>query len=140
MKIRFEITSVPTKEQARYLVAYFEGVLSIYVDEILFFHQPGIPLIEFAKSVHSWLVDSKTNEQAEFSYESMDFDEPILLIQYFEDDRYKLDSIWKEKDFVRFLSKDEIVGAFEEYLKNLSQVVEQGMKINLESFLQGATS
>ena len=135
MKINFEITSFPQIEQVKYLPAYLEGTVTIVVDDILFFRQSAIPLIEFAGSINDWLAETKSGDETSFLYESMDFDKPILVIEYVERDRYKLDSIWKERDILRLLSKDEITRAFNEYLNDLSQMLEISLKWNLKTLL-----
>lgn len=130
MKVEFEIISIPEGEQKKYPTAYLEGLLKIMFNDIIFFNQSGILLIEFAILIDKWLKRNKVDEFADFIFETMDYDEPIISFKYLKGDFYKIESIWKETDVVELISKKEIIYAFEKYLVNLE--VELKLKTGIE--------
>lgn len=82
MKVEFEIISIPEGEQKKYPTAYLEGSLKIMFNSIVFFNQSGILLIEFAILIDKWLERIKVDEFADFIFETMDNDEPIISFEY----------------------------------------------------------
>lgn len=130
MKVEFEIISIPKGEQKKYPTAYLEGLLKIIIDNIIFFNQSGILLIEFAILIDKWLERIKLDEFADFIFETMDNDEPIISFEYVKGDFYRIESIWKETEVVELILKEEIINAFEKYLVNLE--VELQLKTGIE--------
>lgn len=130
MKVEFEIISIPEGEQKKYPTAYLEGLLKIVFNNIVFFNQSGILLIEFAILIDKWLKRIKVDEFADFIFETMDYDEPIISLEYEKGDFYRIESIWKETGVVELISKQEIIYAFEKYLVNLE--VELKLKTGIE--------
>jgi len=135
MKINFKITDTPTGEQLNHLDVYLEGTLEISFGNILFFSQPGILLIEFASFIHKWLDKIESAGKANFIYETMDHDEPILTIKYVKDENYRIDSIWREKEMTQMISKKEIITEFKKYLDNLNDALKLGFNIELKAIL-----
>lgn len=135
MRIEFEINDLLNKDQ-NYIVSYLEGNLKIFVKGILFFDQTGIPLIEFALFIKKWLEKVKLGNAVDFVYETMDHEQPILLLSKTNDEFYKIDSIWKEAEVYFILSKEEIIFGFEEYLDVLKISLIQTVGIRLEDVLQ----
>lgn len=130
MKVEFEIISIPEGEQRKYPTAYLEGSLKIMFNNIIFFNQPGILLIEFAILIDKWLERNKVDEFADFIFETMDNDEPIISIEYVKADFYRVESIWKETEVAELIPQKEIINAFEKYLVNLE--VELKLKTGIE--------
>jgi len=52
-----------------------------------------------------WLKRNKVDEFADFIFETMDYDEPIISFEYVNGDFYRIESIWKETDVVELISK-----------------------------------
>lgn len=136
MKINFEITNLPVKEQKRYITAYIEGTLKIFIEDMLFFNQPGILLVEFAIFARKWLDNIHAGSKMNFIYETMDYDDPILLIKYVKDNYYRIDSIWKEAEVTTLLAEEEIISEFEKYLSNLSDLLKIQLDVNLDTFIK----
>jgi len=130
MKLEFEIKSTPEGEQKKYPTAYIEGFLTILINNVIFFNQPGTLLIEFAMLIDKWLDKVKVDEFANFTFDTMDNDEPILSFDYVKGDFYKIDSIWKDAEVEELISKQEIINAFEKYIDTLE--VELKLKTGIE--------
>jgi|LakMenE01Jun11ns_1017448.scaffolds.fasta_scaffold9280295_1 hypothetical protein len=136
MKIKFEITDIPKAEQKKYPTAYLEGVLKIFVNEVLFFNQSGILLIEFAIFINRWLTSIKKGELVDLNFETMDNDEPILSLTYVKDNCYRIYSDWQESEVSKFLNKEKVVAAFEKYLESLKNELKLETEIELEKILK----
>lgn len=130
MRIEFEITSIPEGEKQKYTTAYLEGLLRIKFNDLTFFCQSEILLIEFAILIYRWLQRIKVDRYADFIFETMDNDEPILSLECVKEDLYRIESIWKERDFTELISKEDIINAFEKYLISLQK--ELLLKIGIE--------
>ncbi|UTA67287.1 hypothetical protein [Emticicia sp. 21SJ11W-3] len=136
MRIKFEITDIPIAEQKNYPTAYLEGILKIYVKEVVFFNQSGILLIEFAIFISRWLNNVKTTEFVDFSFETMDNDESILSLNYVNKNLFRIYSIWQELEVKELLTKEEIVAEFEKYLESLENELKLKTEIDLSSVLK----
>lgn len=134
MNISFQITDVPNSKRENDLISYLEGSITILVDDILFFHQPAIPLIELAISIKRWLGKISSGKEADFIYESMDNERPLLSFRLQENGRYKISSVWGETDIDRLLSKQEIVSPFQTYLDELDRSLKKGLDVELKDF------
>ena len=130
MKVEFEIISIPEGEQKKYPTAYLEGLLKILINNIIFFNQSGILLIEFAIFIVKWLDRIKVGEFVDFTFDTMDNDEPIISLKYVKGDYYRIESIWQDIEVTELLSKEEIINGFEKYLVNLE--VELKIKTGIE--------
>lgn len=130
MKVEFEIISIPEGEQKKYPTAYLEGLLKIIINNTIFFNQSEILLIEFAIIIDKWLDRIKVDEFADFIFETMDNDEPIISFEYVKGDFYRMESIWKETEVTELISKEELIDTFENYLVNLE--VELKLKTGIE--------
>lgn len=135
MKIQFEITNIPNSKQSKYPCAYLEGILEIHINNILFFNQSGILLIEFAIFINRWLKRIKKEKLDDFNFETMDYDEPILTLNYVEKNFYRIFSIWQEIEIPALLAKDEIIAAFDKYLSDLKIELKIILGIELENIL-----
>ncbi|MBY0434095.1 MAG: hypothetical protein K2U26_08310 [Cyclobacteriaceae bacterium] len=136
MKVEFEIISIPVGEQKKYPTAYLEGLLKIMFNNIIFFNQSGILLIEFAILIDKWLESIKVDAFADFIFETMDNDEPIVSFEYVKADYYRIESIWKESAVVELISKEEITNAFEKYLIDLEFELKLKTGIELNKILK----
>jgi hypothetical protein len=136
MIVKFEITDIPKIEQKKYSIAYLEGELKIFVNETLFFHQPGILLIEFAIFIDRWLMCIKREEFVDLSFETMDNDEPILSLSYKGVNHYKIYSVWQETEVSRLLETEEIVVAFEKYMRDLAIQLKLQTGIELNKLIE----
>lgn len=136
MKVEFEIISIPEGEQRKYPTAYLEGSFKIMFNNIIFFYQPGILLIEFAILIDKWLERNKLDEFADFIFETMDNDEPILSFEYVKADFYRVESIWKETEIDELIPKKEIINAFEKYLVDLEAELKLKTGIELNRILK----
>lgn len=136
MKVEFEIISIPEGEQKKYPTAYLEGLLKILINNIIFFNQSGILLIEFAILIDKWLDRVKVNEFADFTFETMDNDEPIISLNYVKGNSYRIESIWKETEVAELISKKEIINAFEKYLVNFEDELKSKTGIELSRILK----
>ena len=136
MKVEFEIISIPEGEQRKYPTAYLEGSFKIMFNNIIFFYQPGILLIEFAILIDKWLERNKLDEFADFIFETMDNDEPILSFEYVKADFYRVESIWKETEVDELIPKKEIINAFEKYLVDLEAELKLKTGIELNRILK----
>ncbi len=132
MKIDFEITDFPIEEQKKYITAYLEGVLKITINDVVFFDQSGILLIEYAKCVSKWLAKIKLGKIVDFTYETMDNDESILSIIHVKDNFYRIDSIWKTNEVIQLINKNEIIKEFDAFLDNINDVLKIRFNLNLK--------
>ncbi len=140
MKIEFEITNKPTLVQLNTFgeeayIFYLEGILKIFIQNYLFFNQPGILLIEYAISINNWLNKIKTGNLLDFTYETMDHPKPIFSFIHIENGYYKIKSIWEENEITKLLNKEDIINGFEKYLNNLDRILKMNFNINLEKCL-----
>ncbi|MDJ1499455.1 hypothetical protein [Xanthocytophaga agilis] len=137
MVFTFEITTIPEHKELRYYWAHLEGSLAISVDNVLFFEESDICLIELANDMHNWLLSGKLNTQPDFIYKTVDYYlEPILIFEYINDDYYKIESIWQKTELTQLVSKISIITAFETFLKNLEIELAQKLTINLNELLR----
>ncbi|MDJ1486043.1 hypothetical protein QNI16_36515 [Cytophagaceae bacterium YF14B1] len=137
MVFTFEITTVPEHKELRYYWAHLEGSLAISVDNILFFEESDICLIELANDMHNWLLSDKLNTQPDFIYKTVDYyPEPILIFEYINYDFYKIESIWQKTELTHFVPKNSIITAFETFLKNLEKELAQTLTIDLNELLR----
>ncbi|MBP7260556.1 MAG: hypothetical protein KBB37_04650 [Bacteroidia bacterium] len=136
MRVEFEITDIPKEEQNKYPTSYLEGILKIFVNQVIFFNQSGILLIEFAIFIDRWLKSIKNGEFIDLTYDTMDNDEPIFSLKYVKGDLYRIESIWQEAEVLELLSKEDIVVTFEKYLKNLEYELKLKTGIELNSILR----
>ena len=136
MKIKFEITTIPEKEQKKYLTAYLEGVLQIFIGSKLFFNQSGILLIEFAIVIRQWLTKIKKGRMIDFMYETMDYDEPILRIIHTNDNNFLIESVWQEIEVKEQLQEADIFTEFEKYLENLSDALKLQLGVELSDSIK----
>jgi len=131
MNIKYEIIEIPNSNQKTYLVAYLEGTMKIFIEDVLFFNQSNILLLEFAVTINSWLRDVKSGKDTDFIYETMDHEEPIITIKQVQREEYEIDSIWKEENVEKtIISKSEVVISFQNYLEELNKTIKT--KINIE--------
>ncbi len=135
MYIDFEITNTPTNQPKEYFVAYFEGILNIFVDDTLFFNSSGILLLEFAIVIYKWLEKAKIGVCEDFIYETMDYDAPILLFVHVKNNLYSINSIWQKQNIIKLIAAQEIMVAFDEYLKKLQNMLKLTTCIELENIL-----
>lgn len=135
IRIKFEITDFPKEEQKKYPTLYLEGILKIYINEITFFDQSGILLIEFAIFINSWLNSVKKGEFVDLTYNSMDNDEPILSFNYVKDNYYRIYSVWQETEVSELLIKENLIVEFEKYLVYLSNELKSKEGIDLNFIL-----
>ena len=136
MNVDFEIMEIPKGEQKKYPIAYVEGILKVFVGNVLFFNQSGILLIELAISIRKWLVNMNGDNNLNFIYVSMDNDSPILTINYAHDNYYRIHSIWQEINILEFLLKEDIIAGFEKYLEDLEEALKLKAGIELSIFFQ----
>lgn len=138
MKIKFNIENIPNNDQLNYIAAYLEGTLKIFLeDNLLFFNQSGILLVEFGLFVHEWINKNKLGEKVDFIYATMDYDKPIISITHFKQNYYNINSIWKEKKSSNLLIEKDIVDEFEKYLIDLDKELKGKVGIKLENILKG---
>lgn len=112
IKIDFSVDGFPNDLSESYsLTAYTEGTLKISVDEEIIFDEPGILLIELFTSLHKWLSLLDDNNQLDYYYESMDFEEkPILAFDYIHKlDKYEIKSVWGH--LTAYVTLEEITNA-----------------------------
>lgn len=138
MKIKFEITDIPKAEQLKYPTAYLEGVLTIWINDILYFNQPGILLIEFAIFINRWLNSIRIGKNIGLSFDTMDNDEPILTLNYVGNELYRIHSIWEESKVLELLSIKNLIVEFEHYLVNLENELKFKTGIELIKILKDA--
>ncbi len=136
MNIKFEITDIPKDEQKKYPTAYLEGILKIFVNEVLFFNQSGILLIEFAIYISRWLTSVKNGELTDFNFETMDNDEPILSLIYVKNNLYRIYSVWQDSEVTKLLDKEIIVAAFKKYLDGLENELKLETGIELDKIIK----
>lgn len=132
MKINFEIVNIPKGKQKKYVTAYLEGELEIYVGNNLYFNQEGILLIEFAIFIARWLSLLEYDTTADFVYHSMDNDEPILSFKLIEFDYYQIYSPWENMEISEYILKSNIYSEFKKYLSELDRdlKLKTGIKLN----------
>jgi hypothetical protein len=135
MKIKFEITTIPEKEQKKYLTAYLEGCLQIFIGGKLFFNQSGILLIEFAIVIRRWLTFLEKNKVIDFVYETMDYDEPILRIIHTNDNNFRIESVWQEMEVKELLRGADVVIEFKKYIENLSDALRLQLGVKLSDII-----
>lgn len=138
MRIKFEITDIPKAEQLKYPTAYLEGVLTILINDVLFFNQSGILLIEFAIFINKWLYSIRKGKNIGLSFDTMDNDEPILSLEYVGNELYRIHSIWQESEILESLSIENLIVEFKLYLKNLENELKFKTGIELKKILKDA--
>jgi len=136
MEIKFKITDVPKEEQKKYPTAYLEGILTIFVNEVLFFNQSGVLLIEFAIFINRWLNSIKKGDFADLNFETMDNDEPILSLTYVKDNLYGIYSVWQESEVSNLLDKENVVAVFEKYIEDLRNELKLERGIELDTIIK----
>ena len=134
MKIQFTLTDFFNDNDRKYMLAYIEGILIIYIENTLFFNQPNILLAEFAYLSNKWINNIKMNKYTDFIYNSMDYDEPILSILHTHNDYYKINSIWQEKDVKNEIKANIIVNELENYIKILQGKLKENFNISEEEY------
>ena len=118
-------------EQRKFLTAYLEGVLQIFIGNKLFFNQSGILLIELAFVIKRWLKILKSDKSVDFVYDTMDHDEPILKMEFVKSNNYRIESVWQEIEVKELLSEADIVAECERYLYDLSAALKLQLGVEL---------
>lgn len=136
LRIKFEVTTFPRTDQMEYLQVYVEGILQVFVGNHLFFNQRDITLVEFAIFVRKWMNNVSESKNRDFAFNSMDHGEPIMSFNYVEDDRFKFQSIWQEKECIELITIDDILHEFQLYLIRLYEVLKFNLGIDLKLFLE----
>lgn len=107
------------------MIAGVEGRLSIEIDGIIFFQEPGILLLELAEALIPWIQGVNFDGEADFYYASMDFEEePIVSFNYKKNaEVYKLGSVWGSGDFD--VRKGDLVNAAMLFISELKVSIDK---------------
>jgi len=127
MKITSSLTEINQELLPKYSYATVNGDLTISVDDIIIFNEPNILLLELAFSFDKWL----NNTDQDFTYDSIDHDEPILSFVKTSSGLYSFNSIWAVQPLNRLLSLDEIKAALATYSTSLSIAIYQKFSLML---------
>lgn len=130
----FTITDLPQKGLERYTIAYVEGSLQIKINNNIFFDSEGILLVELARYIHQWLLE--TNNFQDFIYETMDYEEPIIKFIHLGNDLYKAESIWQKQEIKDLITKPELIECLSKYIENLRVTLKSEHGIRLEDYLE----
>lgn len=77
------------------LVCYIEGHITICLGSQVFFDEPT-PLLELGAHLYRWLY--LRDAASDFTYTSMEHEEPILWFTHVTEERWAIDSIWRKID------------------------------------------
>ncbi|GAB2767982.1 hypothetical protein HNQ93_000100 [Hymenobacter luteus] len=123
LKLEFTIQRCPTDDQLKYALAYLEGELIIKIDEQVYFHEPGIMLVEFGIVLNKWLAKVKATDQAvPMEYFTMDHDAgegAILTLKPVDNACYLIHSIWQKSACPRLMNEQELTVAATSFIEGL---------------------
>ncbi len=135
MKIKYEITIKPKDE--KYLVAYLEGILKIYINGALFLNVENILIVEFAIALKKWIIQIGEINMFDFSYESMDSDEQGIFELEFDGNKgFFPKSIWQEFQTNEPISKDVLFKEIETFLININNDLRRMYNVEIEMFMK----
>ena len=81
-----------------------ERSFDIYINGVLYFHDPLFPILEFVQYCQKWIQ----TDQKSFVYESVEYDEAPLLSFIQEEKGYRIQSIWEEFECTALFSSGEL--------------------------------
>lgn len=130
INITFNIDEFPLDRSQPYsLVAGVEGKLIIVNDEHILFQEPGILLLEFSNALESWLNKIGADDNADFYYASMDFEEePIVAFEYKHNESvYRFASVWGMND--GDVARNELVNASKLFINELNSEIQKQLEM-----------
>jgi hypothetical protein len=138
VRFEYDITTFPTQTGGYNLIAYTEGGLRLFVDELVVLDASGILLVELAVVLHKWLRACASGP-TDFYYASMDFEEePILAFRHDPSgDQFRLESVWSETDVGPVPTADAIAAA-QRYLAHLRDELKREHGVDLDEKLEEA--
>ncbi|MBE0367046.1 DUF7878 domain-containing protein [Pseudoalteromonas aurantia] len=129
-EINFKIVTKPEEPYTELALSQVDGNLNIRNAGVLIFNEDDICLAEFAAKLSAWLCEGYPREL--FIYESMDYEEPyIIMLEAFDGDGAYLSSPWMNDgissplvirlgDFI--IAARLFLNKFEEELSNISSI------------------
>ena len=133
MQIIYEVTDWPKTNAVVDLIAYFEGNLTIIVNDKVFFDESGIPLVELGLVVQRWLAEIEGDDLKTFVYLSMDHDEAILVFKPANQNEIILESIWQLPKMPIITSFSQVKDALIKYTQDLSITLDKHYGIDLKN-------
>ena len=119
----------------RKLLAVIEGSLNISINEINFFEEDYIFLLEFAIVISIWLEQIETGVFQNFVYETMDYSErSIIEFNQKSDNIWVISSIWGNGNIDTNLYIQDIIIAVKNFLTAFQKDIYEKYTINLNNF------
>jgi hypothetical protein len=117
-------------KQKDYRLEYFiEGNLWIYIDNRKWFFEEYFNLIEFGVSLKSWL-----NVKNNYTFISIDHDEPIFYFNKDEDNYWIMFSPWQQFQLDHSIQADRLIHAIKNYLEELDKALLNKFQLKLSDF------
>ncbi|MBD8014514.1 DUF7878 domain-containing protein [Planococcus wigleyi] len=113
-----------------------QGELKIMFEESCFFHEPSLALLELGVSLKKWRTRDPGATES-FYYFTMEHDEkegPILAFIQKSEDEWQLFSIWQEFEHQETISLNVLLGAVDQYLSELEELLMNRSRIRYSDF------
>lgn len=95
-----------------------------------FFHEPEFPVVELAACLQQWLADLDQGTIADFVYDSMEADEPLLLFRQ-RDDGWNVSSPWQQYEDTSILATDEVRDAARRFVQEVQTAAATELKLDV---------
>ena len=142
LEIRFKLDPFLTLEKNLVhqkngkLLIDVDGELKIMLDELCFFYEPSLTLLELGVSLKMWRTRDP-GAAKNFDYFTMEHDEregPILAFVKKSETEWHLFSIWQEFKQEDTISQDVLLEAVDQYLVDLEEVLIKKFRIRYSDF------
>ncbi|KJR44865.1 hypothetical protein UF75_4759 [Desulfosporosinus sp. I2] len=118
------------------VLADVEGLLEIRLNDMMFFQEDYILLLEFGIFLTNWISKVKRGIYEDFKYETMDYSEsPLLVFQRQESSYWKIHSDWQKIRVEEEFSLEELLKGTEAFVSELNEQLEKIYKISMAAYL-----
>ncbi|MDR1317077.1 MAG: hypothetical protein LBK13_09415 [Spirochaetales bacterium] len=113
-------------ECGTHLIALIEGDLKIIINDILFFDEPYMNLLELSVQLYKWLHKVIKND---FMYNSINNEEPVLNFHQINNKYWGINSIWEKCNSFN-IRNSELYKCLRTFIKSLDKdlLIKYGIK------------
>ena len=132
----FSNIEVLSKDRGWKMLANVEGRFQIDINDRLFFDEEGILVLEIASALMKWIERIKSGNIIDFCYESMDYEDRLLLRFARNNNTWRVYSVWELFTDRTNFSLKEITDASQKYIAELLKYLKNNFKLDFLRFLQ----
>ena len=136
LTMSFSNIEVLSKDRGWKMLANVEGRFQIDINDRLFFDEEGILVLEIASALMKWIERIKSGNIIDFCYESMDYEDRLLLRFARNNNTWRVYSVWELFTDRTNFSLKEITDASQKYIAELLKYLKNNFKLDFLRFLQ----